>query len=295
MIQLRVADSDADLEAWREVRKAVLPNERALTVERMRAQAARGQLWLLAELDGDVAGAGVVSRSDAGGALAQPRVVPWLRRQGVGAALLRALGEHASKLGHEGIRAHVEDPDAMAFAERFGFRETMRQIEQVRSVALDEQPAVAPTGVDIVSLADRSDLVERLFTELAREALTDLAVDRPILIDDERWRTEWRPSVDAAFVALEDGEIVGMAGLEPDPDHAERAENVLTAVRRDRRGRGIARGLKQHTIHWASTHGLTEVYTWTQTGNEAMQELNRSLRYVDRAISINVVASLPLR
>jgi hypothetical protein len=39
---------------------------------------------------------------------------------------------------------------------------------------------------------------------------------------------------------------------------------------------------------------LTEVYTWTQTGNEAMQQLNRSLGYVDRNTVVNVRAALPL-
>jgi len=31
-VRIRVADTDADLEAWRSVRLAVLPNDRALSV-----------------------------------------------------------------------------------------------------------------------------------------------------------------------------------------------------------------------------------------------------------------------
>jgi mycothiol synthase len=79
-----------------------------------------------------------------------------------------------------------------------------------------------------------------------------------------------------------------------DDDHPERAENLLTAVRRDLRGRGIARALKQHTLRCATNRGLTQVYTWTQTENEAMQQLNRSLGYVDRDVIVSVRASLPL-
>ena len=56
-----------------------------------------------------------------------------------------------------------------------------------------------------------------------------------------------------------------MAGLLRDVDRPERAENALTTIRRDFRGRGIARTLKETTIAWASERGLREIYTWTQT------------------------------
>ena len=47
-------------------------------------------------------------------------------------------------------------------------------------------------------------------------------------------------------------------------------------------------------IYLAAVNGIREVYTWTQTGNEAMQQLNRSLGYVDRNMVVNVRAALPL-
>ena len=46
------------------------------------------------------------------------------------------------------------------------------------------------------------------------------------------------------------------------------AEHGLTVVRRDRRGRGIARALKLAQLHWASQRGVVELVTWTQRGNE---------------------------
>jgi GNAT superfamily N-acetyltransferase len=63
------------------------------------------------------------------------------------------------------------------------------------------------------------------------------------------------------FVALADGEVIGCAGLLPDPDHPRRAEHALTAVRRDWRRRGVATALKRSTLAWAAGHGFTEVYT----------------------------------
>jgi GNAT superfamily N-acetyltransferase len=65
-------------------------------------------------------------------------------------------------------------------------------------------------------------------------------------------------------------------------------------VRRAWRGRGLAAYLKRRTLHWAATHDIQEVYTWTQAHNEAMIRLNRHLGYVDGAVSITVSRPLPL-
>lgn len=58
-IVIRVAESDADLEAWRQVRLAVLPNERALAVAEMRAMRTPELTYLIAEIDGVLAGSGL--------------------------------------------------------------------------------------------------------------------------------------------------------------------------------------------------------------------------------------------
>jgi mycothiol synthase len=293
MIELRVPETDADYEAWRRVRLAVLPNERADSVEEMRARPGERHL-LVAYVDGTLAGAGVTARSDTGGAFVQPRVHPSHRGRGVGGTLLRALAAHAYALGHQEAGAHVEEVAALAFAERFGFRETDRQVEQVRTIGASEAAAVPPPGIELVPLAERPDLADRLFDELVREAVKDFAVDRPIEIDADAWKTEWLRDTSCSFVALGDGVIVGLAGYERDGDQPHRGENVLTAVRRDQRGRGIARALKQAAIHRAAEQGLSELYTWTQRGNVAMQALNRSLGYLDRGVTITVRGALPL-
>ena len=48
-------------------------------------------------------------------------------------------------------------------------------------------------------------------------------------------------------------------------------------------------------IAWAAANGLLEIYTWTQTGNEAMQRLNEKLGYRSRMISITVRGPIPAR
>jgi mycothiol synthase len=294
VIAVRPAESDADLDAWRRVRMAVLPEERALTVEEMRRAATSTSLYLLAELDDRVVGAGIGGRSDlAGQGFLSPRVLPEARRRGVGTALLRELAEHVQQLGFDRAGTFVDDLGSLAFAERFGFREVDRDVEQVRTVG-DEPRPVPPPGIEVVSLAERPELFEHAYHKLALEAFRDFALDRPIEISPEDWEREWQVWPEASFFALADGELVGMAGLVRDEDHPERAENSLSAVRRDWRRRGIASLLKRTVLAWAAGHGLRDVYTWTQNGNAAMRTVNERLGYVTRSVGIRVRGPLPL-
>jgi mycothiol synthase len=294
VIAVRPAESDADLEAWRRVRIAVVPNERAQTVDELREALTPTQLYLLAELDGRVAGSGVAGRSDlAGQGFVSPRVLPQARRRGVGTALLRELAEHVQGLGFDRAGALTDDTESLAFAERFGFREVDRDIEQVRTIG-DEPWPEPPPGIEVVSLPERPELFERAYEELALEAFRDFALDRPIEISLEDWNREWQVWPEGSFFALADGELVGMAGLIRDDDRPERAENSLSAVRCDWRRRGVASLLKRTVLAWAAANGLQEVYTWTQNGNAAMRVVNERLGYETRSVAIRVRARLPL-
>ena len=291
MIELRVAETDPELELWRGVRRARLPNERAPSIAELRAD---GSFLLLAYRGGELAGAGSASKSDLGGGSVTPRVLSAHRRHGVGTALLRRLALHAEECGHDEVGSLVDDEDSLAFAHRFGFAETGRQIEQVRAVGGDEPWPAVPDGVEVLALAQRPELLPRLYHELALEAFEDMPTPRRIEITLEQWESEWITWPEATFVALAGDAILGLAGLVRDADHPDRAENALTTVRRDARGRGLARALKETTIAWASEHGIREIYTWTQTGNENMQEVNARLSYVTRDTAITVRRKLPL-
>jgi GNAT superfamily N-acetyltransferase len=274
----------------------VVPNERAPSVEELRRLETPDRLLLLAELDGALAGSGFADRSDMGGlgSLA-PRVVPEARRRGVGTALLRALAAHVSSLGFAEANTTVGDEASLRFAKRFGWREVDRQVEQVRTIARQEEPPRAPDGVELVSLAERPDLSRAVYTDLAAGAIADIPVCPPLEVSLEDWERGWVSLPEGTFVALADGEVVGCAGLMRDDDHPERAEHSLTAVRRDRRGRGVAKALKHATIAWAAANGIRELYTWTQRGNEPMQRLNERLGYVVRSWCTTVRGPVPLR
>lgn len=292
-VRLRVAETDADLEAWRSVRMAVLPNERCATVEWMRASLTPERVYLLAELDGELAGSGLAGRSDLGGAGLHPRVLPAFRRRGVGTAILAALAEHALEHGFDRAGTYVDDAGSLAFAERFGYVEVDRQVEQVCDVR-DEAEPVVPRWLEVVAVADRPELWADAYDPLALQAFADMATDQPVVVTREQWEREWLASPEAMFLGLVDGVIVGCAGLELDTDEPTRAENALTAVLREWRGRGIAQALKRRSLSFAAENGIDRVYTWTQRGNTAMRCLNERLGYVAGGESITVRAPLPL-
>jgi mycothiol synthase len=291
MIELREAETDEELERWRSVRLAILPNERTASVEELRSG---GSFMLLAFRDGELVGSGSASKSDMGGGAVTPRVLPAHRRQGVGTALLEQLAAHTETCGHTEVGSMVDDEGSFAFAQHFGFAETGRQVEQVRAVSSDEPWPTVPDGIEVITVAERPELLPRLYHELALQAFEEMPTPRKVEITPKQWETEWLNWPAATFAALAGDELVGMAGLNRDTDRQERAENALTTVRRDWRGRGLARALKETAIAWASAHGIREVYTWTQTGNENMRAVNERLGYVTRDISISVRRELPL-
>jgi len=291
MIELRGAETDDELELWRSVRTTILPNERAPSIDELRAG---DSFMVLAFLDGVLVGSGSAGKSDLGGGSITPRVLPAHRRQGIGTALLERLATHAEERGYDEVGSMVDDAGSLAFAEHFGFAETGRQVEQVRAVAADEPWPALPEGVVVITARERPGLLRQLYFDLALQGFEDMPTPRKVEITPEQWESEWVTWPEATFVALAGGEIVGMAGLLRDPDHPARVENGLTTVRRDWRGRGLARALKETSIAWASERGIREIYTWTQTGNENMRAVNERLGYFTRDFSITVRRGLPL-
>lgn len=291
LLEITRCVTDDDYEAWRQVRIAVLPYERTVSVAELRENDSPDRLLVLAREEGVVVGHGLADRSSmAGGGSVTPRVLPEHRRRGIGTALLEHLVAHVEALaGVTTLRSGADDDASLAFAHRFGFVEVNREVEQ--TFHLDELPGPVevpptPAGIEVVTAQERPGLWEAAYERFGREVLADFAVDTPLDVSPESWVREWL--VDPTFLALAGGEVVGCAGLGLDPDRPTRAENGLTAVRRDWRGRGLAVHLKLLALAWAADHGLTEVYTWTQDGNAAMRALNTRLGYATTRVGIQL-------
>jgi len=296
MIALRQVDSATDLETWARIKSTVVPNE-PVTTDQLEQTAEPGRLLLLASLDGTDAGCGIGARSNFGGrAFCAARVLAPYRRRGVGTALFRALAEHGRALGRDGVNAFVDaaDAGAIAFAHGFGLEETDYQLEQLRGVEADEEPPAPPAGVELVPLAGRrEELLRAAWDAVAVEGYDDMPLPGPVEYPIETWLREEATRPDGSFVAVENGEIVGYAGLMEHANGPASAEHGLTAVRRDCRRRGIARSLKQAQLHWAAGAGVLELVTWTQRGNEGMQALNRALGYRDVSKVLTMQGPLP--
>ncbi|HEV2377610.1 MAG TPA: GNAT family N-acetyltransferase [Streptosporangiaceae bacterium] len=293
-IVVRPVASDGDYEAWRQVRLAVVPYERAPSVPELRERAGDQRSHFLAELDGRLAGSGIVGKSDlAGRGSLAARVLPAHRRLGAGTALLRVLAEQAAAMGFGVVGTSIDDPGSLRFAERYGFTEVDREVEQVRAIGNEPVPQV-PAGVVIVPVSARPGLWRSAYESVGVQAFQDVATISALDVTLAEWERDWITNQDATFIALAGDEVIGCAGLMPDPDNPQRAEHALTAVRRDWRRRGVAAALKRTTLAWAAAHGLTEVYTWTQRGNDDMRALNTHLGFVTRRESISMQADLPL-
>ena len=295
MIRVRQAESDADLEAWGHVKRAVLPNESAWTPEEFRDRAEPDRLVLVAELDGEIVGAGIGGRSDVvGRGFVAPRVHPDARRRGVGTALLFQLAEHVQSLGLRDVWGSADDPGSCAFAERFGFEEIDREVEQVKALGDELSLSPLPEGVEVVTIAERPELLREAYPLAAEEGYADLAVAGDVVIKLDDWLRDEATLAEGSFVALHDGEIIGYSGLMRH-DNPGTAEDGLTVVARSWRRRGLARALKERELAWAAANGICEVVTWTQRGNESMRTVNERLGYVYRSVGVKMMASLPLR
>lgn len=291
---IRTAITDADYEAWRAVRIAVLPYERCPTLAELRELDRPGRLMVLAEVGGEVVGSGMADRSGDGEREAlMPRVHPDFRRRGVGTALLRVLAEHAVAQGYDMAGASVDDEESRLFAERFGFKEANREVEQVRQIGDEPWPA-PPTEYTIVSVAERPELWAAAYHQVALPTFPDMDHPSALKVSADEWEKEWINDPAAMFVAVAGDQAIGVAGLMLDSDRPERAEVAYTAVRREWRGKSVAATLKRTSMAWAADHGITEIYTWTQRGNDAMRRLNEHLGFTYGITSISLRAPLPL-
>ena len=293
-IGVRTAETDAELEDWIRVKRAVLPNESSWTVQEFRERQTPDQLVLVASLDGEVVGAGLAGRSDVQGrGFVAPRVHPEARRRGVGTALLQRLTEHVADLGFDKAWASVDDEGSQAFAERFGFEEVDREVEQVIALPAELPEAPMPDAVDVVSIAYRPELLREAYPLAQEEGYADLAIDGEVVISLEDWLRDEATLPAGSFVALDRGTIVGYSGLIRH-DNPGVAEDGLTVVARDWRRRGLAIALKRLELAWAAQNGYSEVFTWTQRGNEGMRKVNERLGYTYRTVALKMMGPVPL-
>jgi mycothiol synthase len=285
-IRLETPSGHAHFEAWKDILWRV--SELAMGVDELEHVFAsdRESHWALAFLDDRAAGTGVGRPSSLAGAnFAMIRVLPEARRHGVGTALLDSISEHARAGGSSELwgRVRADDPGSLAFARERGFRETGRERDVVLDIARAPIGVAHVEGIEFTTLAERPELVQAVY-EVDAEVTPDVPAhgeQEPMTF--ERWHAsnlEGPGAMPEAYVvALDGNQVVGYTGLRRRGADTPEAENLLTAVRRPWRRRGIASALKQRQIERARVAGIEQIFTTNDEANVAMRGVNEQLGY----------------
>jgi GNAT superfamily N-acetyltransferase len=272
-IEIRPVSGYADLGLWVAIRNEVIPEdpETAEAMALVRASELE-RVDLLAFLDGEPAGAGMIAGDPESAASTHPyaevRVLHRLRGRGVGTALARALSDRARALGKLGFEtpALAHDRAAIAYLERRGFV-PVRDLDQwVLDLTRDDIPTCEPPeGVEIVWLADRPELLRGMY-EVAAQTYHEVGGWVGGRAETER---DWllyevgNPAlpVELTPVAVAGERAIGFSTLALHPDGRTAGHRMLAVVP-DWRRRGIARALICAQLHSAKAAGHTAFVSW---------------------------------
>lgn len=241
--------------------------------------------------------------------LVLPFVHPDAQRRGWGTALLAHAEAFVRHRGARELRAEAREdvPAGVAFARRHGFEVAARSWQGRLNLETfhpgrfgDPRSLAAASGVDLVTLADEvardPTALERVY-HLVREVDADVPRVTPVTqLDFEQWRVQSieRPGLirEAYFLAVRDGEYVGVSFLRRPAGLPGVINQGLTGVARSARGRGIAWALKLATAAFAKADGARELRTWNSDRNHAILRLNDAMGFARSAAALDLVKPL---
>jgi GNAT superfamily N-acetyltransferase len=265
------------------------------------APAAERQRLLVAEADGatvGVARTGLLHESaEPGLGYANLNVRPDHRRRGVGDALLTAAERWLRKIGVRTVHGRVaDDPAAVAFAERHGFRRGRRSLCLAVDLTAGTPPVPPPVpGIRIASAAELAADPRPLYRadlEVSRDEPGDVGLDDTSFTD---WRLSYwdRPELDRALttVAFHGDTVVAFTFALT--DRSDRYQSGMTGTRRAYRGRGLARAVKLAALRRAAAAGYTTALTRNDAENAGMLAVNRRLGYAPVATEWRYRRALP--
>jgi GNAT superfamily N-acetyltransferase len=269
-IEIRPVSGMEDLERWVALHNEIRPDNPATADWKALVRAVQTKRAdLLAYLDGVAVGTAVLTANthpeDPGRPYVHVGVLPAYRGRGVGDALLRAISNHAGRFGHTGLAcdADADDEHSLAFLRRRGFVEHRRWEQFALDLDSHESPAHGPPeGVEIVSLPQRPELLERMH-RVAAEVSPELG--GPVGRLAEVFLT-WQvyavgdTILDLDLLAVAGGDVVGF-GIAREYDDTT-AELRMAAVLPDWRGRGIGTALIGAQVATAQRTRKGRVIAW---------------------------------
>ncbi|MGW4724513.1 N-acetyltransferase family protein [Streptomyces sp. NPDC004291] len=224
-------------------------------------------------------------------------VDPAHQGRGAGTLLLRAAEEHLAAHGARTLYSWVLDaPEHRGWAERRGYSPS----RSAHFLRLDLAGAVLPplqappSGVELVTAEDFAADPRPLF-ELDAVTTADEPGDVSVAMDDyAHWReTTWEhPLLDRTLttVAVVDG--VPAAFSVAQTDGLGRYNTGMTGTAPAFRGRGLAKLVKNASLHRAREAGCTEAFTGNDAGNGPMLAINRWFGYAIAATEVRHVRAL---
>ena len=231
-------------------------------------------------------------------------MLPEFRKRGVGAALWEHLCQEIQQFDPLRLLAHTREDyeEGIQFAKKLGFNEVMRDWESrldPASLDLDEWSRytrqVADQGIEIKTVTDLESDPNRDRKLYELEWLIDRDVpspEPPSKVPFEEFQKVWERTnllPDAWFVAVDNGEYVGMTNLWTSQANAKLLYVGITGVTRSHRKRGIAMALKVRSVEFALQNGYNEIRTWNETNNQAMLGINNRLGFVRQPAHIEFV------
>ncbi|MFJ9718105.1 GNAT family N-acetyltransferase [Streptomyces sp. NPDC101213] len=282
----------ADVEGFVRVRRAALPfmvsTPESVVHDLTRTPPGARFRQLLAEAGGEIVGTAQVGLAhdspEPGQGSLNVYVHPARRGRGAGSALTRAGEEHLAAHGAARVFAWVlDEPDHRGFAGRRGYRASRSAHFLRLDLANGSLPPLQdpPAGVELRTAADFAADPRPLFdldTEVSADEPGDIQAG---LTDYEAWLEEtWRhPLLDLGLtvVAVAEGRPVAFTAART--DGAGRYSTGMTGTARAHRGRGLAKLVKNASLHRARAAGHREAFTGNDTGNGPMLAVNKWFGY----------------
>ncbi|MBT2438980.1 GNAT family N-acetyltransferase [Streptomyces sp. ISL-36] len=256
---------------------------------------------LVAEVDGEIIGTSQLriahDAPEPGVGSLNVYVHPEKRGLGAGTLLVRASEEHLAERGATTLYSWVlDEPAYRAFAARHGYapRRSAHFLRLDLTAAALPPLQEVPAGVELRTAADFAADPRPLFV---LDALT--TADEPgdvgaELTDYEHWlATTWNHPLfdrELTVVALVDGRPAAFSAAQT--DGRGRYSTAMTGTDPAFRGRGLAKLVKNHSLHRARAAGCTEAFTGNDAGNEPMLAINTWFGYAICATEVRHVRTL---
>lgn len=246
--------------------------------------------------DGQIIGYGAAFRApwvDPGKVGSEFCAHPDFHGQGVGEMILLHLEKWAKEHQASVLSSVVMDwiDGSLPFVQKRGFTldahvfELELDVKQMDHAKYDGfVEKVGASGIQFVTLADLpGEESEQKLYELCVETSKDNPGQYGSLPPFAQWRNEFFPEDasrnDWVFIAREGDTFVGVTQLY-NTDTAGVIYTNYTGVRKEYRGRGIAKALKLLSIREAMKEGAHTMTTDSEETNAPMQYINRSLGYL---------------